>query len=370
MAKKLKINEQQLSVIVEYIKTGDVKPIIKEELLEEGKLANWMMAGLATLASMGGSVQAQSEIDNSGINNVEALISQAQKVSNELKSDGDKAKLFRDAAKELNIQNIEDLKQINPKDDKIIKLFKTKNLKTADSKVKRGGVVTSIEITRDTTFRELPAPLIVDSTMETNLTGNLFVTGAFDLNEDVAEELATSLEAIKMQNGTLKNVKIHSSTDKEPISDELSIRLVSGGYTGDNEGLSKARKDGIYNYLVKKLGIDSSLIKLDIQWEQGPDVYSSSMSSADRASARDLEGTSEAREVGVTWGATFIVQGDDNDKVYDVTVSVLIGISSVETPLKGGYKPTKSGKGKMTIMKIVPGMKKLKCDNKKCFFTN
>ena len=128
MANKLKINEQQLSVIVEYIKTGKVKPNLNEsELLEEG-VKGWVMTGLIALASMTG--QGQNKVNAEDEQDIQHYIDAAQKVQQEIEKDPEKAILFKDAAKQMNINNLNALLQVAPNDEVVIKNFTTNNLKT------------------------------------------------------------------------------------------------------------------------------------------------------------------------------------------------------------------------------------------------
>jgi hypothetical protein len=364
MGKTIKINEQQLATLVNYIKENEKPLVIKEEVLEEGKLANWLATGLLTLASMAGMSQEKLDINNQQeLNNaIEAAEDFKEKLSDE---NSDEYKLFTQATKDMNAQNIEKIKNVDPKDGKVIKTFKTQYTGTAASKVKQGGMITDIVITTDTVWGDLPEPLQMDSTIETNLEGNLFKSGAFELNEDVAEELSTQFQLIKDSNSELTHLTIHASTDKEPLTDDLEQILIDGGYSGDNEGLAHARKDGVYNYLTKVLKIDSSLIKLDIKWEQGPDVYSPDMSDVERQAAKDLPGTTAARNVGVSWGTTTTMQGDDTEPTYKLIKKKMIEVTSLENPLKGGKISTRTGgekTKKMEIPKFKMDGKELKCE--------
>lgn len=364
MSKRIYINEQQLSLIVNYIKEGDVKPNLNEsELLEEG-LKGWAMAGLMALASMTG--QAQGKVHAENEQDIQHYIEAAQEVQQEIKSDPAKARLFRDAAKENNIENLNALLQIDPKDKVVITNFTTNNLKTADTGIKGGGVVTNIEITTDTVWSDLPAPLELDSTIETQLEGNLFISGGFDLNPDIAEELAFQFQRISKSNSTLKGVTIHSSTDKEPLKQSTEQRLIDAGYSGDNEGLANARKDGIYNYLANTLNIDKNLIKSNVNWNQGPDAYSPDMSDEERVSAKNSPETSSARNVGVTWDVVKELQGESTEPIYKLVHRYNIEIANIEKPLKPTKIP-KGGGGRVTI-KLKPPKCKLKGGMIPCSF--
>ncbi len=364
MANKLKINEQQLSVIVEYIKTGKVKPNLNEsELLEEG-VKGWVMTGLIALASMTG--QGQNKVNAEDEQDIQHYIDAAQKVQQEIEKDPEKAILFKDAAKQMNINNLNALLQVDPKDEVVIKNFTTNNLKTVDTRVKHGEVITDIQIKTDTVWSDLPESLELLSDIESNIDGNLFISGTFDLNPDIAEELSFQFQRINDDNSTLKNVTIHSSTDKEPLKQSTINRLVNSGYSGDNEGLSKARKNTIYNYLVKTLKINENLITLDVVWEKGPDVYSSDMSDAERQAAKDLPGTTKARNVSVDWSVTKELQGESNEPIYKLVHKYQVQLTGIKTPIKGGKIPNK-GHGRKTI-KLKPPKCKLKGGMIPCSF--
>jgi len=364
MAKKVKINKKQLSILVEYIKYGKVKPQLNEsELLEEGA-KEWAMAGLMALASMAG--MAQDKLKGSDEGDLNHYIEAADEFKSKLADESSaEYNLFTQATKDMNAQNIEAIKNVDPKDEMVIKTFKTKNLGTATSKVNNdGGIITDIVITSDTVWNDIPDPLEIDSIIETNIEGNLFVSGGFDLNEDVANELSFQFKAITTSNSELVKVTINSSTDKEPVTKELAQLLISKKYSGDNEGLAKARKDGIYNHL-KKMGVDTSLIDLNIEWEQGPDVYSPDMGDDARTSARELPGTSSARNVGVTWNVKKMLQGEATASVKKVIEEYLIEVTTLKEPLKGGKVTTTTGgqkTKKLKTPKVKLKGKTIKCE--------
>lgn len=253
MAKRIKITEQQLSVVVNYLKENDDK-----ELLEEG-IKEWMLVGLMTLGSMAG-IKAQS--GSVSTDHIKA----AQMMQSKLDS-GDKevVKYFDKADIDLNRENLQKLLRV---DDAKVDTFKTKYLGTAKSKIDNGYVLKTIDVTNDTLVKQLPKGTTIDTTISVDLSGNLFSQGTFDLNPETASHLNDILETISMNGGSINSITIESSTDKQRISPELEQELVKKIKMGGNKGLSTLRYFRVKQHLMS-LGVDKSLIKKDIKWEQG-----------------------------------------------------------------------------------------------------
>lgn len=263
MAKKLKINEQQLSVLVQYIKEGTInQPINESELLEEG-VKEWTLIGLMTLASMAGKAQTVPVETESDINHaIEASIEVQEKLADENSLE---YQIFKQETKDLNAQNAEKLRQellsIKPKDKMVMNTFITKNLNTAASRVKwQGYTIDGVKIKSDTLWKKLPQPASLDSVVELNLDGNSFNTGDSSLNSDIASEIDYIVSKIRDMGGTIDSVTIISSTDAE------SIRM-------GNEALAKERSNGVKNYILS-LGVDAPIDASEIHPESGSDVVS------------------------------------------------------------------------------------------------
>ena len=253
MAKKIKITEHQLSLIVNHINENK-----DSELLEEG-IKEWMLVGLMTLGSISG-IKAQTEKVSSD------HIKAAELVQDRLQS-GDKelVKYFDKADIELNKDNLQKLLGVN---DAKIDTFRTKYAKTAKQKIGQGMTLKTINISRDTLISELPAETTLDTTLNVDLSGNLFDEGKFELNNQTVSELNDIFKVIELNGGTINSIVIESSTDKQRISPELESKLVDAIGKGGNEGLSTLRNGKIKDYIIS-LDVDSSVVKQDIKWEQG-----------------------------------------------------------------------------------------------------
>ena len=114
-----------------------------------------------------------------------------------------------------------------------------------------------------------------------------------------------------MNGGKINSTTIESSTDKQRISPQLEPKLVKAFGKGGNEGLSNLRNNKIKEFLVS-VGVDDSLIKQDVKWEQG----------AGEIGAETPQDPSE-RYVRVIINATYNVAGLPPDStVIDVVESV------------------------------------------------
>jgi outer membrane protein OmpA-like peptidoglycan-associated protein len=82
-----------------------------------------------------------------------------------------------------------------------------------------------------------------------------FELGGYTLTPEIKEKISDKI--IKM--GGVDSVTIESSTDKTPVTPRLKSDLESKGYSGDNQGLSKARSNAIRQFLTS-LGVKSSNI--------------------------------------------------------------------------------------------------------------
>jgi outer membrane protein OmpA-like peptidoglycan-associated protein len=87
-----------------------------------------------------------------------------------------------------------------------------------------------------------------------------FELGGYNLTQEVKDTIQSRVS--KMSN--LDSVKIEASTDKTPLTKKLKADLESKGYSGDNDGLSKARSNSIKNFLVS-LGVKpSNVIEINL----------------------------------------------------------------------------------------------------------
>ena len=201
MGNKVLINERQLALLVKYIKEG-VEPvkITEENILEEG-FKELAIAGLIALASIGG-VKAQ-DAGKLTQQDIEA----AKAVQNKLNSgdlDGDGTKdlkqYFKQAQIDLNQANLDKLMKAKvDKDD--VKRFTTKSVSNAKSKLNQGYTLGDVKITRDTIWKDIPQPALIDTNVISKFNGNLFKTGNFGLNEDVKNEIDLLITIIESMGG-------------------------------------------------------------------------------------------------------------------------------------------------------------------------
>lgn len=253
MAKKIKITEHQLSLIVNHINENK-----DSEVLEEG-VKEWMLIGLMTLGSISGIKAQKGDVSSDHIKAAELVQDRLQSGDKEL------VKYFDKADIELNKDNLKELLDVDSDD---IKTFKTKYSGTASNKIKQGYTIESINITKDTLISELPPETKLDTTLNVDLSGNLFDEGKFELNVQTVSELSDILKVIELNDGTINSIVIESSTDKQRISPELEPKLVDAIGKGGNEGLSTLRNGKVKDYIIS-LGVDSSVVEQDIKWEQG-----------------------------------------------------------------------------------------------------
>jgi outer membrane protein OmpA-like peptidoglycan-associated protein len=137
---------------------------------------------------------------------------------------------------------------------------KVTNQEGVDRLVNRGWTLDSTQV--DTLWKEVTIQK-PDTTVhidEIRFDDNqYFASGKYNLNEDMADSISSTIDDILAQGGIISGIKVESSTDKQGLSLRLQNELKGIGYSGDNTGLSKARCEQITDYLVG-LGVDSSLV--------------------------------------------------------------------------------------------------------------
>ena len=137
---------------------------------------------------------------------------------------------------------------------------KVKTEAEADKLVNRGWTLDSTQV--DTLWTEVTIQK-PDTTVhidEIRFDDNqYFASGKYNLNEDMADSISSTIDDILTQGGIISGIRVESSTDKQGLSLRLQNELKGIGYSGDNTGLSKARCEQITDYLVG-LGVDSSLV--------------------------------------------------------------------------------------------------------------
>lgn len=137
---------------------------------------------------------------------------------------------------------------------------------------------TQVNTIYDTIIKQNPDTVVTQHTFKFNVDGDNFQTAKYQLSADQISDINSAIDSIKSEGGIITDFQIESSTDKEPIQMEYN------GKTG-NEALAQRRADAVSNELTE-MGIDQSIITKTIKPEQGPDVYSTTMSKEERDSAR------------------------------------------------------------------------------------
>jgi len=255
----------------------------KEELNEELNegLKEWLLGGLITLSSMAGIGQTFKP----GVEFNKEKIEAAEKVQDKIKSgDKDIIDLFSDAELELNDKNLEKLKSIDldKKAKKTMDVYKLKNKRIVGEKLKQGYVLSDVKVSYDTII-EPNDSIILDSIIELEFDSDVvFKTAGFELSDDYKSELESTIKELKEKDFLIKNITVESSTDKEPIK-------------MGNDKLAQKRSNSVVNVL-NDMGYDNIGIK-NLP-DQGPDIYTKTMSSEERVLSR--EKTSEFRYVKVT----------------------------------------------------------------------
>tara|TARA_R110001592_G_scaffold93065_2_gene270517 strand:+ start:1489 stop:2550 length:1062 start_codon:yes stop_codon:yes gene_type:complete len=329
MSKRIKITEHQLSLIVNHINENK-----DSELLEEG----WkdIVLGLTLLANIAG-VKAQTVDVSSGD------IESAELVQNKLPSkitDDNKDKLlkyFEAAEIEMSDENLEKLKNV---DSERIDTFDTKYPGTASNKIKKGWAIDRVEVTSDTTWKDLPGPAAMDTSLSTDLSGDMYNSGDYELNNEGKKALKYIVDGISYMGGDILSVHIVSSTDMEGIQPSTAAKLEANEYEPTNDGLAKARKDGAEKYL-QQLGV-SVEITFELTPEQGPDVYGGK-SKEERDSLHPT--TAEFRKTTVDFVSRVTPEGDATIKPIIETIERFYLVK------KGSKKGSQSSRSSRRVRK-------------------
>jgi len=183
----------------------------------------------------------------------------------------------------------------------------------------------------DTILVQKPDTLINVGTMAFGIDNDLFMTGKFELNPNVKSAILNEISEISEKGGIITNYVIESSTDTEPIK-------------MTNEVLAEKRAEAVKNVLVE-IGVDSSLVDITTKPEQGPNVYTKTMTAAERNAAR-LQ-TQEFRYVLVN--IMYYTEGD---------IKVIPEIKEVITKIKSNYSFEKQSVVSPPKVKDFPKAKK------------
>lgn len=240
-----------------------------QERIDEGA-KEWILSGLITLASMAGITQTKStttEFDKNKIKKAELV---QQKIES---GDSSVMDLFSKADIELNKKNLESLKDVNFKKDKVkMDVFETGNIGLVKRYLKRGYTLNKVEVLSSDTIVKKGQGVIITDTIELNYNSDvLFETAGFSLNREYKNDMKNILDSLVSSDIIITKVKIESSTDKEPIKI-------------GNKKLAELRSNSVLEFLTDlDYNYDIEVVNLP---DQGPDIYKTDMSSSDRTKAR------------------------------------------------------------------------------------
>lgn len=337
MKRRIIITESQFDRIIQY-RTREIQ---NKEVLEEGP-REWMLAGLMTLASLAGLSQTKDR------NLTPEDIRKAELVQDKLESgDQDILNLFDSTAIVKNEENLEKLKNLDIKDASV-DVFKTTSKTAVKSHLDQGYVLSDIKVYSDTILKKGDSVFMSD-TMSLDLKSDAaFRTGTFDLTNEYKQELTNTINDIVNNNGKITKITIESSTDTEPIKI-------------GNEKLSQLRSNSIKNFLDSLGSVKSADIKVENLPNQGPNIYSKTMSTSDREKARIT--TAEYRYVRVTLEYEVEVVVSNPQTIEEVVKSYRYEM------IKGSPNQDIStykfkGKSPKTKPMKQPKCKKVKIDNK------
>jgi outer membrane protein OmpA-like peptidoglycan-associated protein len=329
--KRFVLTERQLNLIIENQ--------VDETVLNEGP-KEWLLTGLLTLASMAGLSQTKTkEFD-------ESRIKAAELVQNRLESgDEEIYKLFDDVNINLNKQNLDKLKSVDV-DGAKMDVVKTGSERIAKEKLKQGYALSDIKISSDTILKRGDAVYMGDTiTLDFN-SDAAFKTANFELTDGYKQDLLNTINDITDNNGKIIKVTIESSTDTEPIK-------------MGNQKLAELRSNSVLEVL-NTMGLENiNVVNLP---DQGPNVYTRTMSSQEREEAR--KETAEYRYVRITIEYEVEVVTPTEQTVKEVINKYKYEMVKV-TPKQdygGGYKF--KGKDSKRTVYGEPKCKKVKYDNK------
>ena len=220
---------------------------------------------------------------------------------------------------------------------------------------------TQVNTIYDTIIKQHPDTVVTQHTFKFNVDGDNFQTAKYQLSADQISDINLAIDSIVSERGIITDFQIESSTDKEPIQMEYNGKKA-------NEALAQRRADAVSNELIE-MGIDQSIITQTIKPEQGPDIYSTTMSKEERDSAR-ME-TKDYRYVTIN-----IIYISSNIEILPQITQIIpkekrIYFLSKPTDTNKHYRFKNSHKKKSTSIKNTKRVKNNKGNNStKCFFLN
>ena len=160
---------------------------------------------------------------------------------------------------------------------------------------------------------------------------NFFVTAGSELSPSAMDSIAQVVGDIKVAGGKVIGVYIEASTDKEPIK-------------MGNDQLAKNRAKSVTSVL-NSLGITAD-ISVNTLPDQGPDVYTRTMSSQERQEARKQ--TAEYRYVKVSFVVVIAEKVVQPEPLYKIKQKVEVELVRTSTYKAGGIKLKYKGSGSKT----------------------
>ncbi len=348
---KILITESQLEVIISHIKQTN-KP--NSGVLEEG----WKDVVLGTAMLMGfGLSGVNAQTAKNALNNADII----QKIESTLESQEidkladtlEKIGLTDALSKiQTNAETIKNNLEIAAKKKGVssnLQIYNTDKESQIKSKIKQGYAVSDIDVTQDTIWTSEDV-VELETSLDVTFDANIFKTASFDLVDSVKNELKNTIESILMMNGNITSIKIESSTDTEPIK-------------MGNEKLAKLRAIRVKDYID---GLNATNnISFNILPEQGPEVYSTTMTPKEREQARSE--TSKYRYVKVIITSN-IKPIPVETPAFKLINKIKVELTKVNNYKAGGIELKGGKKLKPTIKKFK--LKKCKVNNKtvKCSF--
>lgn len=177
---------------------------------------------------------------------------------------------------------------------RVLPTVDVKNEKELQQRIKQGYFPYSMDTKTDTIQGSVQkSDTIVNYVDDVELTfdsDGLFVTGGYKLSDQGIQTIQNIKDSIQSVGGVIDSVYIESSTDTEPIK-------------MGNQKLSELRAESVSKYF------SDSQVDISTLPNQGPDVYSTTMSKEERTAARQQ--TAPYRYVKITISATFPIPKTD-----------------------------------------------------------
>jgi flagellar motor protein MotB len=360
MSGKLKITERQLALITNYV-IESKKPIgyLTEdvEFINEG--FREVVLGVAMLMGLGltgqNKANAQDALNDAKIlQQIDSTLSgpNIKQVADKMESMGlnNAMEVIQNNADEIkrNYASFANKRNIDPKLD----LFTTKSQSMVQSKLKRGYAVSDIRLIKSDTILPKGSIVTVTDTIDYSFNSDqFFVTGTYNLRSESIDSLNAVIGDIKDMNGRVVSIVVESSTDTEPIKI-------------GNERLSELRANSVISVISgMDLGEDVVVTK-ELKPNSGPDVYSTTMSSEERAQAR--VSTAPYRYVTVKIVAVFDIKVEEpetapqiiNQFEYDLVKVGQATYGTISMKYRGGEKTTRHS---VSCEKVKVNKKTLKC---------